>query len=565
MMIYTPLGIVPLMLTFAAFAIPLLTLIIKKEWFYHLYALVFSIIALCYAAENFWLVVYGVREPVSYLFGGWIAPLGIVYTVDGLGAVLGLLIGIDMVLIILYSIWYMRGEEGVEWYYTMLLLLESAMIGIVYTGDIFNLFVMIELLAISAYGLVGFYRHKKEAIEAAIKYALIGATATTMFFLSIVYIYGTYGTVNMADLAVKARLPWIIKYLSSAFTYFAQMSGTGYGNPIVATAIAIALALWAFTFKAAVFPNYFWLPDAHPEAPTPVSAALSGLVVKMGAYASIRFLYTIFGVGSLIDASAAGGWSLRDVILFIVLLLGAVSAMIGSLVMIIQNDIKRILAYSTIDHLGVIFMGIGVAMHNVSQAIVAIALTGVVLHVINHSFGKTLLFMASGVYIKNSGTRDITRMRGIGRLLPITSLVTVIGLLHLLGVPPFGGFFSKLLIYNALIGAGQVVFAIILIVSTAISMLGYMRIIVNLVLPPRPPELIGKAKEQIPAATILCILAGIIVAIGVFCLLGGINMLQAVVEPTTTLKGLIKYIQSTYSTYTSWIVHQQNIHQVYSG
>ncbi len=549
MMIYTPLGIVPLMLTFAAFAIPLLTLIIKKEWFYHLYALVFSIIALCYTAENFWLVVYGVKQPVSYLFGGWIAPLGIVYTVDGLGAVLGLLVGIDMVLIVLYSIWYMRGEEGIEWYYTLLLLLESAMIGIVYTGDIFNLFVMIELLAISAYGLVGFYRHKKEAIEAAIKYALIGATATTMFFLSIVYIYGTYGTVNMADLALKARLPWITRYIPQAAAYFAHLSGTGYGNPIVATAIAIALALWAFTFKAAVFPNYFWLPDAHPEAPTPVSAALSGLVVKMGAYATIRLLYTIFGVGSLIDASAAGGWSLRDVILFIILLLGAVSAMIGSLVMIIQNDIKRILAYSTIDHLGIIFMGIGVAMHSVSQAVVAIALTGVVLHMINHSFGKTMLFMASGIYIKNSGTRDITRMRGIGRLLPVTSLVMIIGLLHLLGVPPFGGFFSKLLIYNALIGAGQVVFALILILSTAISMLGYMRIIVNLILPPRPPELIGKARESIPATTILCVLAAIIIIIGIYCLTGGINTLQSIIEPSTTLKGLVQYIDSTFSTY----------------
>ena len=549
MMIYTPLGIVPLMLTFAAFAIPLLTLIIKKKWFYHLYALLFSVVALCYTAENFWLVVYGVKQPISYLFGGWIAPLGIVYTVDGLGAVLGLLIGIDMVLIVLYSIWYMRGEEGIEWYYTLLLLLESAMIGIVYTGDIFNLFVMIELLAISAYGLVGFYRHKREAIEAAIKYALIGATATTMFFLSIVYIYGTYGTVNMADLALKTRLPWITQYIPQATMYFAHLSGTGYGNPIVATAIAIALALWAFTFKAAVFPNYFWLPDAHPEAPTPVSAALSGLVVKMGAYATIRLLYTIFGVGSLIDASAAGGWSLRDVILFIILLLGAISAMIGSLVMIIQNDIKRILAYSTIDHLGVIFMGIGVAMHGVSQAVVAIALTGVVLHMINHSFGKTMLFMASGIYIKNSGTRDITRMRGIGRLLPVTSLVMVVGLLHLLGVPPFGGFFSKLLIYNALIGAGQVAFALILILSTAISMLGYMRIIVNLILPPRPPELIGKARESIPATTILSVLAAIIIIIGIYCLTGGINTLQAIVEPSTTLKGLVQYIDSTFSTY----------------
>ncbi|NPA98594.1 MAG: hypothetical protein GXO43_04370, partial [Crenarchaeota archaeon] len=133
------------------------------------------------------------------------------------------------------------------------------------------------------------------------------------------------------------------------------------------------------------------------------------------------------------------------------------------------------------------------------------------------------------------------------------SLVMIIGLLHLLGVPPFGGFFSKLLIYNALIGAGQVAFAIILILSTAISMLGYMRIIVNLVLPPRPPELIGKAKEPIPATTILCILAAIIIAIGIFCLAGGINTLRGIVEPTTTLKGLINYIQSTYSAYTSFI------------
>lgn len=543
-MIETSLGIVPLLLTFIAFAIPLLSLIIKNKVFYHVYALVFSLLALGFTAINYYLVNQVYRHPITYYFGGWPVPIGIAYTVDGIGSILGLLIGVDMFLIVLYSWWYMWREDGVEWYYTLLLLLEAAMLGIVYTGDLFNLFVMIELLAISAYGLVAFYRNRREAIEAAIKYSLIGATATTMFFLAIVYVYATYGTVNMADLALKARQPWICSDLAGACSFFGNISGTSYGNPILATAISIALALWAFTFKAAVFPNYFWLPDAHPEAPTPVSAALSGLVVKMGAYATLRLVYTIFGLNTLIDIPVAGGMSLRDIILYIVLILGAISAIIGSLVMIIQNDIKRILAYSTIAHLGIIFMAIGVGLHGSSNALIALAMTGIVLHIINHSFGKTLVFLVSGVYIKATGTRNILEMKGIGRLMPATSIALVIGLLHLLGVPPFGGFFSKLLIFNALMQAGLVVFAIILILSTAISMLGYMRIMVNIIIPPRPSKLIGKAHEHPLVVSVFGVLVAFIITIGILSVSGGIDYLSYLVGSAGTISGVEDYIRS---------------------
>ncbi len=544
-------GIIPLLLTLAAFIIPLLSLVIKKKLFYHMYALVFGIIALLYTILNFYLVNIVYDKPIAYFFGGWIAPIGIVYVVDGLSSVLGLLIGIDMVFIIIYSIWYMWKEEGVEWYYTLLLLLEASMIGIVYTGDIFNLFVMIELLAISAYGLVAFYRNKKEAIEATIKYSLIGATATTMFFLSIVFLYGTYGTVNMADLAVKARLPWICETFSEACKYFSAMSGISYGNPVLATAIAIAFALWAFTFKAAIFPNHFWLPDAHPEAPTPVSAALSGLVVKMGAYATLRVLYTVFGLGTLIDIPAGAGLSLRDVIAYIVLILGAVSAITGSLVMIIQNDIKRILAYSTIAHLGLVFMGIGAVMHGSSKAVVSAAVTAVVFHIINHSFGKSLAFMVSGAYIKATGTRNILELRGVGRLMPITSTALVLSLLHLLGVPPFGGFFSKLLLFNALMMSGQIVFAIILVLSAAISMLGYMRVIVNILVPPRPSKYIGIIREHIVPSTLFIILIAIIIGIGILSIVGGIAYLESIVGSTGWIDGIREYINSVISFYAS--------------
>ncbi|MCD6301725.1 MAG: cation:proton antiporter [Staphylothermus sp.] len=546
-----PIGIIPLLLTIAAFIIPLLSIVIKKKLFYHVYALIFSIVALIYTVLNYYIVNILYGKPIAYFFGGWIAPIGIAYVVDGLGSVLGLLIGVDMLFIVVYSVWYMWNEEGVEWYYALLLLLEASMIGIVYTGDMFNLFVMIELLAISAYGLVAFYRNKKEAIEATIKYSLIGATATTMFFLSIVFLYGTYGTVNMADLAVKARLPWICETFNEACRFFSAYSGVSYGNPMLATAIAIVFALWAFTFKAAIFPNHFWLPDAHPEAPTPVSAALSGLVVKMGAYSTLRVLYTVFGLGSLIDIPTGAGLSLRDVIAYIVLILGAVSAIAGSLVMIIQNDIKRILAYSTIAHLGLIFMGIGAVMHGSSKAVVTAAVTAVVFHIINHSFGKTLAFMVSGVYIKAVGTRDILELRGVGRLLPVTSTALVISLLHLLGVPPLGGFFSKLLLYNALMMSGQIIFAIILVLSAAISMLGYMRVVINIIVPPRPSKYIGVIREHIVPSTLFAVLIATIIGIGILSMVGGVVYLESIVGSTGWIDGIREYINSILSFYAS--------------
>ena len=219
--------------------------------------------------------------------------------------------------------------------------------------------------------------------------------------------------------------------------------------------------------------------------------------------------------------------------------------------MVIQDDIKRLLAYSTIAHLGIIFMGIGVGLRNVGESIAALALTGVVLHIINHSFGKTLLFMASGVYIHAANSRNITSMRGLGKLLPLTTLTLIIGLLHLLGVPPLGGFFSKLLIYNALMNSGLVVFAIILVLSTAISILGYMRLIVSLVIPPRPVELMEKAKEHPLATSVLLVLAVLIVLIGITSLLGGIDYLEGLVGDTVKMKGVMEYIYSMVKTSTT--------------
>ncbi len=490
------LGVLTPFLAASSFLIPLLSLVVKRKWFYDAYVLVIGSIVL-YFTYNILKTVISLGKPIMYRFGGWPPPLGIVYEVDLFNGILGLFTALTMWFIIVYSIWYTKHMDNYVWYYTLLLGLETGLLGCLYTGDIFNLFVMIEVLSISAYSLVAYYRSKPQAIEAAIKYAMIGAIATTFYFLSIVFIYGCYGTLNMADLMVRARI---------GENGIAR--GIVYGNIAVASAVAIGLALWAFTFKSALFPNHFWLPDAHPEAPTPVSAALSGLVVNIGVYAVIRFLYTIFGSSSILSSIGY-----RDAVFTVLLILGILSGIIGALLMIAQKDIKRLLAYSTISHIGLIYIGLSIGFSNTSNDIVVLGLLATLYHIINHGVGKALLFMVSGLYISSAGTRDLEGMVGVGRTYPIASTAFVLGILHLMGFIPFGGFFSKLLLFQAHIGAGLIVSAISIILVSAISLIGYIKMIYLILL--RMPSREYRYKANVCIEIMLLIM-------GISCLLLGL-------------------------------------------
>ncbi len=506
-------GIPPILLIAAAFALPLLSLLIKNKKFYDAYTFVFGVIALLSAIDIFSEVLAEGR-PVVYPFGGWPPPIGIVYEVDLFGAVLGLLTAAVMLLIIVYSWWYTEGMDGVEWYYTLLLGMEVGLLGCIYTGDAFNLFVMLEVLGVSAYGLVAFYRSRPEAVEAAVKYAMIGATATTIYFIALVFLYGSYQTLNMADLALKARYAHVL---------VSTLSGGIFGNPLVASAVAIALSLWVFTFKAALFPNHFWLPDAHPEAPTPVSAALSGLVVNVGVYAVVRFMYTIFGYGSVLDR---GPMNLRDVIMLALITLGAASAIVGAMLMAVQRDVKRLLAYSTINHMGFLFMALGVGLSATPREAVALALAALVFHLINHSVGKSLLFMSTGVLIKAVGSRDLDALAGLGRRAPIAGFAIVIGALNLLGIVPLAGFFSKYMMYQAFLAANQPVLALLLILASAISIAGYAKLIYIVLGKPSTQDVV--ITEDGRASFVLLVLSLTCIALTVALPLGFSTLLQSV-------------------------------------
>ncbi len=499
-------GLTPALLVILAFALPLLSLIVKNRRVWEVYGVTGSLVGLVLASLTFYYT-YFIESPVVYKFGAWPPPIGIVYEVDRFNSLLGLVVAGVMFFVALYSVEYLEREHGIEWYFTLFLGMEAGMLGVLYTGDVFNLFVMLEVTSVTAYGLVAFYRSRKESIEAALKYAIIGSTATTVYFIALALIYGSFGTLNMAQISLKTASP--IDYFFTIL-YGNRLVGEAlyYPGLAVAGAAAIALAIWAFSVKAALFPNHFWLPDAHPAAPSPVSAVLSGLLVKIGVYAIARFTFTLFHAASLDIVVSGALRNAIDVLLIVLLVLGSLSALVAGFMMIVQTDIKRLIAYSTIMHIGYIAMGLGLASY--------IGLQAAIYHAINHAVAKALLFLAAGVFIHVMGTRNIDDISGIGRAMPLTTISFIIAAFSLAGMPPFNGFASKSLLYIGFMDAGLAPVAIIIVLSSALAFMAYAKIIYGVWLKAPTRDISGvrdpswRMRVPLIVLSITCILLGIL-------------------------------------------------------
>ncbi len=426
-------------------------------------------------------VVYGV--------GGWPPPIGIVYVVDDLSATFALLTTFVTLMVVLYSSGYFAEEvKGLSYYYSLLLLLESALLGCFYTGDAFNLFVMVELMAVCAYALVAHYREVGTAIEASLKYGLVAALAGIIYFIALSFVYGYLGTLSMPDIASK------IIALKNPMWLF-----SGYTSVIpLAVLLIVILITWSFMIESAVFPAHFWLPDAHSEAPSPVSAMLSGLVVNVGLYILARFYYTVFKLSTLIQNF--------EVMSSTLVVIGSVGAVYAAIRMITQTDIKRLIAFSTVMHMSIIFIGIGLGT--------TVALTATSYHILAHSVSKSLAFLAAGLLIYVVGSRELSDLRGLGKIYPGISAALIISMLGLAGIPPLGTFPSKLLLIMASLQAKhyEAVFAIV--ISSALACVAYFRI-VNVLINANPIKI---PRKRIPliGRFVVGLLAALTIAVGIF-------------------------------------------------
>ncbi|MBU2573651.1 MAG: monovalent cation/H+ antiporter subunit D family protein [Elusimicrobia bacterium] len=343
---------------------------------------------------------------VSYWFGGWAPPWGIEYSIDPLGALLLLLTAFVTCAALSYSRAAAPAElaaERLPYFYSCMLLFTSGLTGIIITGDIFNLYVFIEIASLAGYALIAAGR-RREALVASYNYLILGTIAATFILLGIGYLYMAAGTLNMADL--RERLPQV---------YHTKTVLTGFAFLVVGLSI-----------KTALFPLHIWLPDAYTHAPSPVSALLAATGTKVGIYAMIRVIFTVF----------KPEFNPSTVPMTVILAgLACAGIIYGALMALAQTNIKRLLAYSSVSQIGYIILGAAISNQT--------AMTGSLLHIINHALMKASLFMCAGIILMSTGAEKTGDLKGLGRRMPLTMAAFTAAACSLAGLPLTAGFISK--------------------------------------------------------------------------------------------------------------------------
>ncbi len=333
-----------------------------------------------------------------------------------------------------YSLDYMAKEHACGRYYPVLIFTLGSCQGIFFAGDLFSLFVFFELMSLIAYILV-IHEETEEALKAGYKYLVMTIIGGLALFFGMIIIFELGGTVSLGV--------GVIIEESSALAF-----------------LAFICFLIGFGMKAGMFPLHVWLPDAHPVAPSPASALLSGIMLKTGAYGLIRVIFHVFSP----ELMKSSGWDL------VLSVLAVITILLGSAVALTQTDIKRRLAYSSISQLGYVLLGLSILNSN--------AVIGAVFHIFSHAFMKSVLFLAAGAIIWNTGKRQIADLKGIGREMPVTMGCFSVAALAMIGIPPLNGFLSKWTLALGALDANMAIYVLVLLISSLLNALYYLPIII---------------------------------------------------------------------------------------
>lgn len=373
---------------------------------------------------------------LSYAIGNWPAPWGIEYRVDPLNAFVLVLVSLVGAVVMPYakvSVAAELPEEQEYLFFAMYCLCLAGSLGIAITGDAFNLFVFLEISSLSSYVLVALGR-RRQALSAAYQYLVMGTIGATFYIIGVGLLYLMTGTLNMADMAER----------------LAHVTET---RPLIA---ALAFVIVGVGMKLALFPLHQWLPNAYTFAPSVVTAFLAATATKVSAYVLIRFSFSVFG-----HAPQLGEVPLHE--LLTVLSILAIVSM--SLVALFQDDLKRMLAYSSVAQIGYILLGVGLATPS--------GLTAAVAHLFNHGITKGALFLLVGTLALRVGSTRLSQLSGLASRMPLTALGVVLAGLSLIGVPGTAGFITKWYLVRACLERGSWWLAA-LVVATSLIALGYV-------------------------------------------------------------------------------------------
>ncbi len=390
-------------------------------------AVIAMLALLCLALFGF--VTIGAQTQV-YQMGAWKIPYTICLVLDALSAFMLVIISGIGLTALMFSVFYIRHLSTSWKYYALFMLLITGMNGVVATGDLFNLFVFMEIALFAAYALVS-YGSRAEEFEASFKYAIMGSISSTLVLVGIAIVYSATSNLTMATIAqLLPQNPTVMYFAGGIF-------------------------LAAFGLKSAMMPFHAWLPDAHSSAPAPISSMLSGVLIKtLGVYVLVRLFYNVLGAPPLF--------------LKMFMIFGSISILVASFLAMGQWDFKRLLAYSSISQIGFILLGLGIGTRW--------AILGAIFHILNHAIFKALLFYNAGTVEMVLGTRDLRQMGNLTKILPYTTATSMCGTLAVAGMPPFNGFFSKLIIIIAAVHAGHPIYASIAVAGSFLTLVYFMKV-----------------------------------------------------------------------------------------
>ena len=416
-------------------------------------------------------------EVIAYWMGNRVPAggyaIGIAMEVDALSLFFGLLISTAVFVSTVYSIQYMAHDENIPQYYTLLLMLAGGAMGLVLSGDIFNMFIMVEILTFAAVALTAFRNRVFGALEAAFKYLVVGCMGSTCILAGTIMLYANAHTLN-----------------------FAQLSAIIPGNMNTSTKIAFALLFVGFSTKAFIVPFHPLAADAHGAAPASISVLISGVLTKSGIYGIIRLTYFLFQTMGL------------STFQFLLVFIGCVSMFLCVTMALAQHDFKRLLAFHSISQIGYVLTAVGL--------FTAVGFSSGIYHALNHTLFKGLLFLAAGAVLHETGTTNLDELGGLSKKMPHTTVLFLIGAFSISGIPPFNGFASKWMIYQACYqkavesgNIGYVLVTVICLVTSVLTLASFVKVSQSVFFG-RLPEKYENVKE---------VSFGMRLAMGIFALL----------------------------------------------
>lgn len=412
---------------FAAISMPMIS-VWRPRWSRPI-ALAAAVAMSALAVLNLVLVV--LQGETRYVFGGWAAPLGIEWVADAAAAAVATAIAVIATVCLAYegSVRLKASGSRVSLHYVLILVLLSGLTGVVFAGDLFNVFVFLEVATLATCALIAIAGGK--ALVFAFRYLILATIGATFFLLGVSFVYAVTGTLNMADLAQRL------------------LSLTG-SHAVV---IGVVFMFLGLAIKMALMPFHGWLPDAYTLAPDAISPLISALVTKVSLFAWIRIMYWVLGAGGESDLAR---------VLEVCWMLGAAAAVVGAFLALIQQDIKRMFAYGGVSHIGLIMLGAGLGNQT--------GLAGALFYLMNDAVMQATLFVLAGIAGTHYGIRSLEELGSLRRRAPWLAGGLIVVALSMVGIPPTGGFFGKWYMVLGAVQAGEYVAVAAVILATLLTL-----------------------------------------------------------------------------------------------